>query len=198
VKPLLTILTAACFALVGHAQDRIPDNEAEEIAKVLNEHAGKLDNPQLKTTVDTAKSFGLRQGKHGAMVIPDTKLKLDAEKEVLPLGQLWLRNLTPQVAGKLIEVDKLRIVKVSADGEDHRLPFFLMGIRAKADKSLELVVYAKDKEPLFVAPLEKMEAKQDLPLELAVQKGDDGETATVTLKVAGKYQAKFKIVRQEN
>lgn len=197
MKPLLAILTLASCALLGHAQDRIPDNEAEEIAKVLNEHAGKLGNLQLKTTVDTAKPFGRRQGKLGAMVIPDSRLKLDAEKEVSPLGQLWLRNLSPVVNGKPVDDEKLRIIKVSADGEDHMLPFFLLGVRAKADKSLELVVFAKDKEPLLTVPLEKAEAKQDLPLEFSVQKGDDGETATLTLKVLGKYQAKIKVARQD-
>jgi hypothetical protein len=197
MKPALTIMTLTCCVLLGHAQDRIPNDEAEAIAKVLSEHAAKLDKLQLKTTVDAAKPYGQRQDKYGAMVIPQTKLTLEVDKEVLPLGQFWLRNLSPVVNGKPVDGEKLRIVKVSADGEDHMLPFFLLGVRARADKSLELVVYAKDQEPLLTMPLEKAEAKQDLPLEFSVQKGDDGETAMLTLKVAGKYQAKIKVVRQD-
>ncbi|MBL8795698.1 MAG: hypothetical protein JNM56_17465, partial [Planctomycetia bacterium] len=121
MKPLLALVAAGCLAFLASAQDRIPENEATEIARVLNEHAAKLTNLPLKTTVDTAKPYGQRQGKYGAMVIPDAKLKLDADKEVLPLGQFWLRNLSPVVNGKSVDDEKLRIVKVSADGEDHML-----------------------------------------------------------------------------
>jgi len=202
MKKLTAVVVALALAPLGLAQDRIPPQEAEQIAQLLAENAAKVDKPQLKTDVDAGKPFGLRKGGHGAMVLPDKKLTADllakAGKEVTPLGQLWFRQISPLQDGKVVAADKLRIITVNANGEDHHLPLFFLGVRKKADEALELVVYAKDQEPLLVVPLTKSEGTQELPLELEAQKGEAEKTAVFTLKVLGKYQAKLSVGAQES
>lgn len=195
-------LFAMCLAtLTGAllAQERIPSEEALRIARVLTEHSAKLDKLPLKVDVDADKAFALRKGEVAAMVIPDKKLSDDAlaktGKELTPLGQLWFRKLTPFVDSKRTPNDRLRIVAVSADGQDHSLPLFLLGMRKKAE-DLELVVYAKDKEPLVVLPLRKVDSKQELPIEFAAEKGDN-QTGLLTFTILGKYQAKLSVAEQE-
>jgi hypothetical protein len=61
---------------------------------------------------------------------------------------------------------------------------------------LELVIYAKDAEPLQVLPLKKLETSPSLPLELDWSRGDK-DADNLTLNVLGKYQGVLKITRQE-
>lgn len=182
------------------AQERIPQEQAQKAAAMLAEHAAKLDGPQIKTEVDAQKPFGLQQGQRAAVIIPDKKLSEDAlskaGKDVVPLGQLWLRGLAPVADGKVLPNDKLRVVKVKADNQDHELPLCLLGVRKNKDGGLEMVVYGKDKEPLLSVPLKKMDVKQELPLELEAKRGDN-ETAQVLVSVLGKYQASLTVGRQQ-
>lgn len=133
------------------------------------------------------------------MVIPDKKLSAEVlgkvGGDVTPIGHLWFRKISPHIDGKTTSNDKLRIVTVTADDQDHPLPLFLLGVRKKNDK-LELVIFAKDKEPLLATPLEKIDRNQELPIELEGRKNDN-DTGLLTLNVLGKYQAKVTVAAQE-
>jgi len=182
------------------AQERIPQEQATKYAALFVEAAAKLTDLQVKTDVDSEKPFGVKGGDLGAMVIPDKKLSEDvickAGKDMIPVGQLWLRKLSTVVDGKATGNDKLRIVTITVNTEDHPLPLFLLGVRKKGDDTLELAVYAKDKEPHLLLPLQKIDTKQELPIELEAMKGDN-ETGVITLNILGKYRAKLTVGKQE-
>ena len=72
----------------------------------------------------------------------------------------------------------------------------LLGVRKKGEKDLEMVIYAKDSEPLLRLPLKKVEFIQELPIELEWQRGEKN-VDPLTLTLFGKYQAVLPITRQE-
>jgi hypothetical protein len=199
MKKLATGLVLAFFASVATAQERVPQDQAVPIAKMLSEAAAKINDAQIKMDADAAYPFGLKADDVGAMVIPVKKLSEEtftkAGKDVTPVAQLWFKKLTTTVDNKAVPNDKLRLVKVSHNGEEFDLPVFLLGVRKNGD-GLELVVYAKEKQPLLVVPLEKSEANLELPIELEGKKtGDD--SGELTLKLVGKYRAKLALNKQE-
>jgi hypothetical protein len=182
------------------AQERIEPEQARKYAHLFVEQSAKEPNLQLKIDADPERPFGIKDGELGAMVIPDKRLSADrlkkASKEIMPLGQLWVRNLTIVVKDEALPNDKLRVVTITAkDGQEHPLPLFLLGIRRKA-ADLELVVYGPGKEPLMIAPLQKTTGTQELPLELDGEKGDNNR-GTLTVKVLGQYQAQLTLAKQD-
>jgi hypothetical protein len=182
------------------AADPLPLDRAQNAAKLVAAQAKKLTDAQIKTDVDTEKPFGLKKGELAALIIPDKSLSAErlakAGKDILPVGQLWMRGLTPVVSDTATPNDKLRQVKVTAKGEDHELTLYLLGVRKGAKEKLELLVYAKAKEPLLVLPLEAGSKEQEQPIELE-GKGE-GEQGTLLLHILGKYQAKLPIAKQSS
>jgi hypothetical protein len=200
MKKLLAAFVLGLFVNAASAQERVPQDQAVPIAKLLAETAAKIADAQIKIELDTAYPFGLKADEVGAMVIPVKNLSEEtftkAGKDVSPVAQLWFKKLTTVVDNKTVPNDKLRLLKVSHNGEDFELPLFLLGVRKKADGALEMVVYAKDKQPLVVLPVEKAEANLELPIELEGKKtGED--TGELTLKLAGKYRVKLPLTKQE-
>jgi hypothetical protein len=113
----------------------------------------------------------------------------------MPLGQLWLRKWTLVANGKPVPNDKLRILAVNVDDKDRPMPLFLLGVR-KGEKAVELVVYAKDAEPLLITPLTKLDLLPDLPLELEWRRADK-DADHLNLRILGKYQAVLKITGEK-
>jgi len=181
------------------ADEQLPPERAQKAAELVAAEAAKLNDLPIKTDVDTAKPFGLKKGELAALVIPDKALsqeRLDkAAKEVLPVGQLWLKALTPVVAGSAASADKLRLVKVTTQNGDLELPLLLLGARKGPDGKLELLVYAKGKEPLLVLPLEASSRSQDQPIELE-GKGE-GEIGMLIVHVLGKHEAKLPVAKAQ-
>lgn len=200
MRQVLVLAVMVGVAGGAAAQERIPPDQAQQYARLMAETASKVAAPAVKTDVDAEKPFGLKHGEIGVLVIPERTLSEEAlskaGKTVVPVGQLWVRNLTLVLDGSAISNDRLQVLTVTADNQDHRLPLFLLGARKGAKDALELVVYAKDKEPLAVVPLQKIQATQELPIELEGKRGD-GETATLTLNLLGKYRAAVTVGRQE-
>jgi hypothetical protein len=199
MKKLAAVAIVAVSIATTQAQERVPQRDAERLAKLFAAQAARLSDLQIKSEADSSKPFSVAKSDLGALVIPDRKLSEEtlrkASKEVTPVGQLWLRNLTCVADGKPTPNDRLRLVTVTVKNEDHSLPFFLLGVRKKGDESLELLFYAKDKEPLLVLPVERVDAKQDLPIELEATKGDN-DTGILTLTILGKFRAKLTVARQ--
>jgi hypothetical protein len=196
----LTGLFLVLVAMVAVAQERVPADETQKIAAFLVENAAKIKDAQLQTDVDPTKAFALRKDEHAGLVIPDKKLSAEliarAGKTVMPVGQLWFKKVTPIVNGSPAADNMLRIVSVTRDGQNHDLPMFFLGVRKTGDAP-ELVLYAKEKEPLLALPLTKVVAPQDLPIEFEARKGDDEKRPVVVFTFAGKYQAKLTVGPQE-
>jgi hypothetical protein len=199
-----TTITAASLLLLAGAllaQERVPAEDAQKAGKQLAEQSAKLDVPaQVKVEPDADKAFAIHHEKVAALVMPDKKLSADtlskAGKDVVPVGQLWMRRMVPVVEGKSTVNDKLRMIKITIKDEEEPLPLCLLGVRKKGD-GLELLVYGKDKEPLLTLPLTKADARQDLPIEFDGKKNDN-DTATLTINLLGKYEAKLIVAKAEN
>jgi hypothetical protein len=180
------------------AQDmRLSQDEARGFAKLCVEQT-TLSDAQIKTEVDPDQPCAVRGEGGGAMAIPDKKLSKDIArkvgKDVIPLGQLWLRKWTTVVKDEATPKEKLRIVTVNIEKKDRPMALFLLGIRRKST-SAELVVYAKENEPFQVIPLKKLDQIPDLPLEIEWKRGEK-QADGLTLTIAGKYQGVLLVTRQ--
>lgn len=115
-----------------------------------------------------------------------------AGKEVVPVGQLWLRKWTPVANGKAVPNDKLRIVLINVEDKDRPMPLLLLGVRRKG-KDLELVGYAKENEPVLVLPLKKTDFIQNLPVEIDWERGEKFDR--LPIKLFGKFETVIEISR---
>jgi hypothetical protein len=199
MKPLITGVCFALFVGLVAGQDRLTQEEARRYAKVCVDQLGSLDDAAIETVVDVDKPCAVRGEGGGAMVIPDKKLSKERlakiGKDVVPVGQVWLRKWTVVVGGKPVPNDKLRVVTIKVDDKDRPMPLLLVGVRKKGKKDVELVVYAKDSEPLLTLPLKRVEFIQELPVELEWQRGEK-KADSLTVTVLGKYQAVLPVMRQ--
>jgi hypothetical protein len=97
--------------------------------------------------------------------------------------------------GAAITKDKLRLATIQHEGETYTVPQCALGVRRTGSGGLELLIFGKDKEPLIKAALKPIDAKQDAPLDFEADRQSD--CAEITLKILGKYQAKFKVTEIE-
>jgi hypothetical protein len=201
MRTTVVALSVLLFAGAGLAQERLPAEDAQRFGKRLAQCSANLDSPvQVKVEPDADKALAMRGKQVGALVMPDKNLSADAldkaGKDVLPVGQLWLRRLVPVIDGKETAKDQLRIINVQAKDEEEPLPLCLLGVRKKGD-GLELLVYGNHKEPLLTLPLTKADSKYDLPIELDGKKNEN-ETGTLTLRFFGKYEAKLLVLKPDH
>src|SRR5438874_723664 len=123
MKTVISALSVLLLTAAASAQERIPDEQVQRIAKLLVEKVATVGDAQVKADVDADKPFGLKHEDVGAMVIPDKKLTEDvlakAGKEVVPVGHLWFRKVAPVVGGQPAPKDKLRVLDVTVKDETH-------------------------------------------------------------------------------
>jgi hypothetical protein len=190
----LLITLALLWPGLALAVERIPDEEARRIAKALIAAEGKI-KPPLKVEVNPDKPFGKRHSDHAALVLPARQLsteKIDkAAAEVVPVGEVWLRNLGPVVADRVVSSKRLQIVPVTYKDRELTLALCQLGVKRDKDR-LVLVFLSKDRHPLLTLPLEKCDEKQELPLEFLVNIGGD-DRAEVVLTILGKYRSRLEI-----
>lgn len=184
------------LAGVAGAQERIPGEEAQKIAKLITDFAAKEANLAFKAELDTTAPFGMKEGDRAAMIVPVQKLTVDtlakAGKDVVPVGHLWFRKVTPVSGGNAVANDKLRIVTITTDdGKEHAVPLMLVGVR-KGKDSLELVLFGKGKDIVATVPLKAAEPKQDTPIDFEVKKGE-AMRGTLIFNLLGKYQAELPV-----
>jgi hypothetical protein len=195
MKTSLLVAALAATVAAAPAQQSIPRDELLKVAFMVSLDLKQMLDTPIPTDPDVKRPVAVREGDRGAMVLPEAKLSADtfakAGKEVLPLGQLWLRKLIPQRDGQPAKPDRLRVVTV-ATGDKSEMAFLCaLGLRKDSEGKLELLVYGKDKEPLLRAPLKGISVPQENPIELAADLQGDG--ARLTLKFAGKYEASLTV-----
>jgi hypothetical protein len=192
MRLIAPVVCLMCVAQVAHAQERIPAEHAENAAKLVAEKAKDIKDAQVKMEVDPSKPFGVKEGKFAALVLPAKNLSDDAlakaGDDVVPVGQLWTRDLAVVSAGTIIAADKMRFFTITVDGEEHKLGVLLLGAKKKGDGEWELHVYGNEKEPLVRLPLEKEEATQEMPIDIEGKRNDDGTGAAI-LHILRKYKA---------
>ena len=129
-------------------------------------------------------------------MLPEARLTAEAlakaDGKVVVIGQLWLLRLTLMKDGEAVSAEKLRVATVKTqDGEEFKVPQCVLGVQRDSAGKLELLVFGKDKNPVLKALLKESEARQETPLEMDAERGNDG--AKVSLKILGKYEAKFDV-----
>jgi hypothetical protein len=197
----MAMLLSIGLVQVARAQERVPTEFAEKVAKLATEKAStQVKDAQVETVVDPTKPYGVKEGRFALLIVPDKKLSDDAIAKagdaVVPVGQLWCRDLTPVSGGEPVPNDKLRILTLNADGDDIKLALLLLGVRKTADDKWELLVYGKEKEPLLRLPIEKAEATQEMPIDLEGKRNDDGG-GSATLHILRKYKTTITVFPQD-
>jgi len=197
-KPLLFLAVSLFAASVSQGQDHQPLEKARQAAKLITSKAPAQENPQIEVTPDISKPYLVTGSNNlGALVIPDKRLKnkepLKADGKPIPLGQLWMRGLAPEVDGSKIANKDLRAVPIETNEEDVELTAYLLEAKLDADKG-SLTVYGNSKQPVATLKLKQAKIHQELPLELDAAGEDSG--ATLFFNVVGKYVAEMKIVEK--
>lgn len=192
---MLGCLLALMTAGPAQAQERIPTDQAQQIARLLQLKGDQESNLPIKADVDADKPFAIRHDVFGALAMPDKKLSADAiakaDKDVVPVGHVWMRKLKPVVDGTPAATDKLRCVKIDLENESVQVTFYLLGVRKGAKGEPELLIYGSGKEPLMVCPLEKSEASQTYPIEFEGR--EEGDGGVITVMLAGKYKTTLRV-----
>jgi hypothetical protein len=194
---LLALITASALA-----QEVVPLDEAQRGARKVTDTLGTPSDAPFATDVDVSKPQAIRagDGKVGLLIIPDKKLTLESlgsvGESVTPLGQLWTLNVSLGKNGEPVPNDKLRFLTVVDGDKDRQVQLYFVGAAKNSEGKLDLVVFAKDKEPVVRVPLAKSATTttQELPIELSGRKDDD-RTGTLSLRVLGQYAADLTVKR---
>ena len=193
MKKILLIAALAASLAITHAQENVPREQLLKVALAVSLDLKQMLDTPIPTDPDVKRPVAVREGDRGCMVLPESKLSIDsivnAGKEIVPVGQLWLRNLVPQCNNQAVEPDKLRTVTVALGDKSETAILCALGVHKSAEGKLELLVYGKEKEALLHVPLKPMPATTDNPIELSAQA--QGEGAVLTLELLGKYTASF-------
>lgn len=192
MKTSMLILAVGLLARPVAAQETVPDDQAKKIAELLVQAAAKAKTP-VKVEVDADQPFAKKKDERGAMVIPVKGLTAEtvakAEKDFVPLGQLWMRGVAPVADNKVVDKNKINYVTIEHDGQEVVVTLYFIGVQKVKDE-LSVVVLGKDKTPLVTVPLAKADEKLEKPLEFLVDVNGD-ERATVILQLLGKHKAKL-------
>lgn len=191
---LLAVLLAGISA--APAQQNVSREDCLKAAFAVSLDLKQMLNTPIPTDPDVKRPVIVRAGDQGGMVLPESKLSLEAlakaGKDVLPIGQLWLRKVTLVCAGQPAREDQLQLVTVGG-AEQAKVALCALGARRDAAGKLELLVYGKGKEPLLRAPLRDISTQQENPIEMSGE--PQGEGSLVRLKILGKYEASFTVVQ---
>lgn len=177
------------------AQEKLSLEDSLPYARTVSADTRQLNGTPLATEVDADQPVVITDDPYGGMVLPQKNLKVEAIAQAgetaVPVGQLWLRRLTPMNEGEPVAQDRLRLVTVRSQGEEVTAPQCALGVRRNAGGKLELLVYGKGREPVLTVALKPLDATQSAPLDLEAER--DGDAGKLTLKILGKYQATMSV-----
>ena len=193
MKFLSTILLIATCAVAEEIQ-RMPAEQAGKIALKVAAALGSPSDAPFSVDADADKSAGIKaSGETGLIAIPDRKLTAEtvanAGKEVMALGQLWMRNVVPAVNNGAADPARLRRVIVRDGEQEATVEVYFLGLTKSDAGTVELGLYAKDKEPLVKVPLVKTDAAASAT-PIALDGHKEGENRGVlVVTVFGSYKA---------
>lgn len=201
MKKLVTLAMLVAFTSALHAQDAIELVEAQKAARKLTEGASRITDAPFAVECDLEKPQGIKAEGVGLLVLPDRKLTSEllaaANAAITPVGQLWTLKLAVAKDGRATLAEKLRHVTVTDGEKEREVSVYFLGATKSGAGELELVVYAKDKEPVLRVPIKKRVAgKQEFPIEVSGVKNDDN-SGTLSLRLFGEYDAQLLLIREE-
>ncbi|MCS6858977.1 MAG: hypothetical protein NZT92_01500 [Abditibacteriales bacterium] len=183
----------------AHAQDleRVTESDplAKQVLDYLMEGLKKVNDAPVKVEADTDKAVLLYNAglDMGAAFLPHKGLSEESiqksDKEVAPLGVLFLYHLAPAVDKKPVDKEKIRTISISVEGQDIHVPTYYMGVKTEAEGKRHLLVYGKDnKEPLLKVSLDDKATDGDRPVIIEAKNVGSGE-GTLNVNVLKKFQA---------
>ncbi len=188
---VITASALVAWTMPGFAQEMLSREEAMRYAFVAALHEPSTTQAPIRVDSDLKRPVAGHDGDYGVLILPETKLSAATlqgiQGDVVPVGQLWLRKLTPMADGSAIDESQLQMVRISHEGNTTRVPLCLLGVRKGKEGALELVVYSKGKEPLVKVPMTKVSRTQSLPIEFTSERESD--SGRVTLRLVGQYEA---------
>ncbi len=202
MKPMKLLPAIFLIATCAVAQEiqQMPAEQSAKIARKVADALGSLTDAPFAVDGDADKSSGLKaSGETGLLAIPDRKLTAEivanAGKEVTALGQLWMRNVVPAVNNASADPARLRTVSVRDGDQEAKVEVYFLGITKTEAGTVELGLYAKDKEPLVKVPLVKTDAPASAtPIALNGRK--EGENSGVlVVTVFGNYKADVTVTK---
>ena len=198
MRAMLTAVLFLAGLSVAQAQEALPRDEALKAAFQLCRDLPKMLDTPIPTDPDVKRPVGVHADKRGLMILPESKLSLDAVAKAGPdavsIGQLWLLRIAPVVGGQPAKAEQMHMVSFSGgsgDNENVTVALCALGVRKGADGRPELLVYGKDKGPLLHVALTPISDKQQNPIEVSAEQQGDG--AMLTLKILGKFTAGFAV-----
>ncbi|MBL9134588.1 MAG: hypothetical protein JNK85_01905 [Verrucomicrobiales bacterium] len=180
---------------VAQSQEFLPREEALRYALVAALHEPTNTQAPIRVDADLKRPVVGHDGDYGVMILPETKLSAatleKVGRDVVPIGQLWLRKLTPMANGFAVDSSELHMVQVRHEGESARVPFCLLGARRNESGALELVVYGRGAKPIAQSSLIKSNRTQSLPIELSAER--DSDSGRLSLHLVGQYTATISV-----
>jgi hypothetical protein len=199
MKRTLIVAVLLTGLLAVQAQEQLSREEALKYAFFASSDLKAMLKTPIPTDPDIKRPVGVKDGDHGGMVLPESKLSADtfakAGKEATSVGQLWLLKLAPVNEGVVVSQSRLRMVHVSAGDQEADAACCALGVRKDANRGLELLIYGKDKEPLTRVPMKSISGQQDNPIEMSCER--EGDNGLVTLKFLGKYAVTFAVTEPD-
>jgi hypothetical protein len=199
MKFIPTLLIFTSFAVAQEIQ-QVPAEQAIKVAHKITSALGSPADAPFAVDADADKPSGLKAGGDaGVLAIPDKKLTAEspasAGKEILPLGQLWMRNVVPAVNNAAPDPATLRTVKVAEGDKEVTVEVYFLGITKTDSGVIELGLYSKDRQPLVKTPLVKTDtAASTTPIALDGRK--EGENSGVlVISVFGSYKAEVAVTK---
>jgi hypothetical protein len=171
-------------------------SKADKVVRILSQHLNKFKAGHVKIDGNLGQADMFERNDVAALIIPDKGLTAEKlakiGKKEIPVGQLWLKSLMPEVGGSSPADSDLKLVEVSDGDKSMELPQFLLTAR-RIGKKLNLIVYSGAADPLMELPLEQFETGQSLPIELEGE-ARDNSSGLLSLYVMGKYHAKMIVI----
>lgn len=199
------LLLASAIFLVespwSAAQDaqRIDGEKAAKVAAALVAGTAGLTDLPVKVTLDTQRAMGLVAHERGGIVVPDSRLTAEAlkkvDKDVLSVGFLFLRGITPSIADLATSANQHRQMTVTIEDKTVNVFVLPLAVTRVADR-LVLLVYTNRKEPAIVTTLVEYSESKELPLEIEARPVQD-QRATLLFSLLGRYRASVDVVVQD-
>lgn len=196
----LTILAGSFWAKADDVT-KLDEEKAQMIAKLcVNGEATSKKQAPLKITPAVKNAVGFNLKKRAAIVVPSTDLTAatiaKADKEIVPIGVLYLYGVTPVVVDEPLAQTNHRTFEIKVEGKsDVLIAAMQLAVTKVAGKPV-LLVYSDAKEPVLVTTLVETKGTTDIPLELEVAPAGD-QRAILTLKAFGAHRGSIMIAAMD-
>ena len=198
----MKITTLICtFLMITHSAraelEPLTNGQAYLAAALAALSTPKMKDAPIQVNAAIRKASGLQEdaGAKAIVAIPDeaaegmniAKLLTDNQ----PLCRLWMKGTALKMPPKT--TTNIEHKDVDAEGENHSVTIWLLGVRQSAKGKPELIVCANQKDPARVLTLKALAIPQaadpDAPVQISVETAGEGSQLVLTIR--GTHQVKL-------